>query len=117
MRNVQEREDYEKLETPPPTPPLEGRGEASPDLPEGEELAGAQFDGDDGAAAPLPSRGGVGGGVCNIFIHNYFLSVLMTSVAFGSVGEVTVSRMVPCLLAERMTQSARPFHARCVASK
>ena len=56
------------IQTPPPTPPLEGRGETPPDLPEGEELAGALSDGDDGAAAPLPSRGGVGGGVCNFSI-------------------------------------------------
>ena len=55
-----------KLETPPPTPPLEGRGEASPDPSEGGELAGALSDGNDGAAAPLPSRGGVGGGVSNL---------------------------------------------------
>ena len=81
-----------KLETPPPTPPLEGRGAAAPsfpsdfacltllprplsrrgetppDLPEGEELAGALYDGDDGAATPLPSRGGVGGGVSNFIL-------------------------------------------------
>ena len=40
---------------PTPTPPLEGRGMATA------LLDTANF----GAAAPLPSRGGVGGGVCN----------------------------------------------------
>ena len=47
-----------KLETPPTTPPLEGRG-----------VATALSDGNDGAAAPLPSRGGVGGGVCNFLMR------------------------------------------------
>ena len=43
-----------KILTPPPTPPLQGRG-----VPTEFQAAGKA------AAAPLPCRGGVGGGVSN----------------------------------------------------
>ena len=59
--------------------PLRRRGETPPGLPEGEEWLAHCPTGNDGAAAPLPSRGGgwggvsnfIGGGVSNLIIPSY----------------------------------------------
>ena len=67
-----------KSQTPPPAPPLEGRGAAT-------ALLAAW----DSVGTPLPSRGGVGGGVCNqgnVYTHTksrrtlYFKRQLRTTL-------------------------------------
>ena len=53
-----------RVTDPTPAPPLDGRGEPT-------EFQAASK----AAAAPLPSRGGVGGGVCIFIILSYSLSI------------------------------------------
>ena len=63
-----------KILTPPPTPPLQGRGAAA-------ALPAAQ----DSVGTPLPCRGGVGGGVSNIRIgykNNPFLNFSISQFPF-----------------------------------
>ena len=59
--------------TPPPTPPLQGRGAAAPTI----------------AETPLPSRGGAGGGVCN------FVTLQKGAVLFENRADTPVDSLAP----------------------
>ena len=61
------------LQTPPPTPPLEGRGAAT-----------ALLATRDTVGTPLPCRGGVGGGVSELFIVLSFLKAHLIRAICGS---------------------------------